>query len=181
MKPLPIILVSVLQFAAGCDRFSPDASAPAADADGARPAREARPAPPHSESSSTTTARASTRVAVTRPATSAATTRPAATQDASGDRAKLYGTWVARDVDASMGDVKIRLTFHKKGPVQILAWSELPLVGQVRNKEADYEVQGNTISSDALRGGTSVNYRFDGDDLIIEYKDGKSVRFTRAT
>ena len=119
---------------------------------------------------------------MTRPATSPASTRSAdATQEPTGDRAKLYGTWVARDVDASMGEVKIRLTFHKKGPVEILAWSDLPLVGQVRNKEAAYEIHGNTISSDALRGGTSVNYRFDGVDLIIEYKDGKSVRFTRAT
>lgn len=79
-----------------------------------------------------------------------------------------------------MGDVKVKLTFREDGPVRILAWSELPLVGQVRNKQAPYEIHGNTISSQALRGGTSVKYRFDGDVLVIEYQDGKTVRFTRA-
>lgn len=123
----------------------------------------------------TATARAS--ASVTRPASAPATTRAA---DADDPHAKLFGTWVARDVDASMGDVKVKLTFRKQGPVRILAWSDLPFVGQVRNKTAPYEIHGNTISSDALRGGTTVKYRFDGGDLLIEYQDGKTVRFTRA-
>lgn len=109
------------------------------------------------------------------------TTSPAATRAADDEAAhsRLFGTWVAKDVDASMGEVKIRLTFRKGGPVQILAWSDLPFVGQVRDKEAAYEIHGNTLTSAALRGGTSVNYRFDGKDLLIEYKEGKTVRFTR--
>ena len=161
----------------GCDRFTRDSGAPDSDAHRAQPAREVQ----HASPSPTTTGRASHRVAVTRPASSPAANRSAAaTQEATRNRAKLYGTWVARDVDASMGEVKIRLTFHKKGSVEILAWSDLPFVGQVRDKEAPYEIHDDTISSDALRGGTSVKYRFDGDDLIIEYKDGKTVRFTRA-
>lgn len=105
-----------------------------------------------------------------------ASTNPAADEQ---EHARLYGTWVARDVDVSMGEVKIELTFAKEGPVRLLAWSDLPFVGQVRNKKGPYDIQGNTISSPAIRGGTTVNYRFDGKDLIIEYKDGKTVRFKR--
>ena len=92
---------------------------------------------------------------------------------------KLYGTWLARDVDTKLGEVKIKLTFREEGPMKLAAWSDIPFVGQVRDKTAPYDVQGNVISSDAIRGGTSVEYSFDGDDLIIKYKEGKTVRFTR--
>jgi hypothetical protein len=114
--------------------------------------------------------------------TEARTTNASATQTASATQPqheRLYGTWVANDVDTKLGDVKVQVTFKEQGPVKILAWSDLPLVGQVRDKQAPYEVHGNTISSDALRGGTSVKYHFDGDDLIIQYNDGKTVRFNR--
>ena len=106
---------------------------------------------------------------------------PATTQ-ATGEQTleqRLYGTWVARDVDAKVGEVKIRLTFREEGPMKLAAWSDIPFVGQVRDKTGPYEVHGNVISSDAIRGGTSVEYSFDGDDLIIKYKEGKTVRFTR--
>ena len=105
-----------------------------------------------------------------------------ATTRATGERSleeRLYGTWVARDVDTKMGEVKIKLTFRKEGPMKLAAWSDIPFVGQVRDKTAEYEVHGNVISSEAIRGGTSVKYSFEGDDLIIRYKEGKSVRFKR--
>lgn len=118
------------------------------------------------------------------PSTGAPATRPgtrAGTNPAQHDlEERLYGTWVAEDVDVSMGQVKIRLVFKKEGPVKIAAWSDMPFVGKVRDKTAPYEVSGNTISSEAIRGGTTVKYRFDGDDLVIEYEDGKTVRFRRA-
>ena len=89
------------------------------------------------------------------------------------------GTWVAEDVDSKVGEVKIRLVFREEGPVKIVAWSELPLVGKVRDKKAPYEVHGNKITSQAIRGGTTVKYWFDGGQLVIEYEDGKTVRFHR--
>jgi len=92
---------------------------------------------------------------------------------------RLHGTWIARDVDTKMGEVKIKLTFREEGPMKLAAWSDIPFVGQVRDKTAEYEVNGNVISSKAIRGGTSVEYSFDGDDLIIKYKEGKTVRFKR--
>ncbi len=92
---------------------------------------------------------------------------------------RLYGTWLARDVDTKMGEVKIKLTFREEGPMKLAAWSDIPFVGQVRDKTAPYEVHGNVMSSDAIRGGTSVEYSFEGDDLIIKYKEGKTVRFHR--
>ena len=110
-----------------------------------------------------------------------ATTAPATTR-ATGHQTledKLYGTWVARDVDTKLGEVKIKLTFREEGPMKLAAWSDIPFVGQVRDKTAQYEVHGNVISSEAIRGGTSVEYSFEHDDLIIRYKEGKTVRFKR--
>lgn len=115
-----------------------------------------------------------------RRASAPATTR--ATGRATGEQTleeRLYGTWVARDVDTKMGEVKIKLTFREDGPMKLAAWSDIPFVGQVRDKTAQYEVNGNVISSEAIRGGTSVEYSFEQDDLIIKYKEGKTVRFKR--
>ncbi len=105
-----------------------------------------------------------------------------ATTSATGEQTledRLYGTWVARDADTKMGEVKIKLTFREDGPMKLAAWSDIPFVGQVRDKTAQYEVRGNVISSEAIRGGTSVEYWFEGDDLVIKYKEGKTVRFRR--
>lgn len=102
-----------------------------------------------------------------------------ATTQAAGDAMadRLYGSWVADDVDAKIGSVKIKLTFHQDGPMKLAAWSDIPFVGQVRNKTCPYQVQGDVISSEAIRGGTSVHYHFDGNDLMIRYNEGKAVRF----
>ena len=117
------------------------------------------------------------------PPTTTADSRAApATMRATGERSpeeRLYGTWVARDVDTKMGEVMVKLTFREDGPMKLAAWSDIPFVGQVRDKTAGYEVRGNVISSEAIRGGTSVEYSFDEDDLIIRYKEGKTVRFKR--
>lgn len=114
-------------------------------------------------------------------ATHNSSTRPATTRAAgSGVPERLYGAWIAEDVDVSMGEAKVKLVFKDDGPVKIMAWSDMPFVGQVRDKSAPYEVSGDTISSDAIRGGTTVKYRFEGEQLVIEYQDGKTVRFDRA-
>ena len=63
--------------------------------------------------------------------------------------------------------------------MKLAAWSDIPFVGQVRDRTAPYEVHGNVISSEAIRGGTTVEYWFDEDDLIIKYREGKTVRFRR--
>lgn len=167
MNATKLILLLILPVASACDRSarSGSVSSPGATSEAQRPA-----------GSGTVTAQTSQRVSATRP-----TSGPSKPQAANDEAAhsQLYGTWVAQDVDAKLGDVKLRVTFRKDGPVRILAWSQLPFVGQVRDKQAAYEIHGNTITSDALRGGTSVNYRFDNGDLLIEYKDGKTIRFTR--
>lgn len=169
---LPLAIVVALNGVA-CDR----SASPVGDA--TTPETQTRTATT-TLSASTVAPRPST--AAPQPSASAsATSAPATTQATAqpSQHERLYGTWVAHDVDTKMGDVKIRLTFKKQGPVSIMAWSDLPFVGQVRDKQAPYDVHGNTISSEAIRGGTSVQYRFDGGDLIIEYKDGKAVRFKR--
>ena len=110
------------------------------------------------------------------------TTAPATTRSAAEDRAleqKLNGVWVAEDVDVALGSVRVQLTFREEGPMKLAAWSDVPFVGQVRDKTAPYEVHGNVISSEAIRGGTTVEYWFDEDDLIIKYREGKTVRFRR--
>jgi len=106
--------------------------------------------------------------------------RPATTplvQDALSPEQQLLGIWVANDVDAKIGEVKIKLTFLEYDGMKLAAWSDIPFVGQVRDKKGSYEVQGNIVSSEAIRGGTSVEFWFEDEDLIIKYKDGKTVRF----
>ncbi len=107
----------------------------------------------------------------------------AGSQQAAGPQIdqRLYGTWQATDVSAPVGEVRIRLIFARQGTVDIAAWSELPLVGQVRDKQAPLVATGpNKLHSDAIRDGTTVQYRFtDAGQLVIEYGDGKTVTFTR--
>ena len=86
---------------------------------------------------------------------------------------------MSTDVDSPVGDLKVQVTFRREGPVRIVAWSELPFVGKVRETKGPYDVHGDTISSSAIRGGSSVKYRFDGEQLLITYADGKTVRFDR--
>lgn len=86
---------------------------------------------------------------------------------------------MSKGVSTPAGDADVKLTFREEGPVKIVAWSELPLIGKVGETKGPYEVHGNTISSEAIDGGTSVNYWFDQNQLVIEYKDGKTVRFKR--
>jgi hypothetical protein len=113
------------------------------------------------------------------PATQSTTGEPADKQPDASDR--LHGVWVADNVPSKIGPVRIRLTFREDGPVKIMAWSELPFVGQVRDKTAPYEATDSTIHSEALEGGTTVDYWFNPDGrLIIEYRDGKTVAFSRA-
>jgi hypothetical protein len=126
------------------------------------------------ESTTTTAAPPTTQATITTQSTTTQQSRQ------SGPPEKLYGTWVANDIDAKLGEVKIKLVFKQEGPVKILAWSDLPFVGQVRDKSAPYEATSDTISSDAIRGGTSVKYWFAGDQLVIQYGDGKTVKFRRA-
>jgi len=135
------------------------------------------PPPPQQQQQQRSSAHAPPATQATTGPSAGATTQ--ASQQALED--KLYGTWVADDVDAKIGQVKIKLTFHQDGPVKIAAWSDIPFVGQVRNKSAPYEVHGNTIHSDAIRGGTSVKFWFDGDQLVIRYEQGKTIHFTRQT
>jgi len=111
--------------------------------------------------------------------TQPATTASADNQTASDDEQKLLGTWVAEDVDAKIGSVKIKLTFRQENSMKLAAWSDIPFVGQMRDKTSSYEVNGNVISASAIGDGTSVEYWFDGDDLMIKYKEGKTIRFHR--
>jgi hypothetical protein len=106
------------------------------------------------------------------------TTTQAATQDERLEE-KLYGTWVANDVDVKLGKVKIKLTFANDGPMKLAAWSDIPFVGQVRNKSGSYKVDGDHLSSAAIHGGTSVRFWFDAGRLVIQYEKGKTVTFTR--
>ncbi len=98
-------------------------------------------------------------------------------QDASP--ARLYGTWTAKGVDAKMGEVRIRLTFRREGKASLLAWSDIPFVGQVRDLEGPFTVQGDTISSVAIHDGRKAKFSFEIDQLVLRFKSGKVVRFNR--
>lgn len=92
---------------------------------------------------------------------------------------RLYGTWTAKDVDAKMGEVKIRLTFRREKDATFLAWSDIPFVGQVRDLKAAFSVHGDTISSEAIRDGKKAKFSFENDQLVLCFKSGKVVRFNR--
>lgn len=92
---------------------------------------------------------------------------------------QLYGTWTAKDVDAKMGEIRIRLTFRKEKDATLLAWSDILFVGQVRDIKAPFSVHGNTISSEAIRDGKEANFSFESSQLVLRFKSGKIVRFNR--
>jgi hypothetical protein len=92
---------------------------------------------------------------------------------------QLYGTWTAKDVDVKMGEVKIRLTFRREKKATLLAWSDIPLVGQCRDRKESFSVHGDTISSEAIRDGKKARFSFESDQLVLRFKSGKVVRFDR--
>lgn len=102
-------------------------------------------------------------------------------QDAKSSRPPegLYGTWTAKGVDAKMGEVRIRLTFRREGKASLLAWSDIPFVGQVRELEGPFSVYGDTISSEAIRDGKKAKFSFERYQLVLRFKSGKVVRFDR--
>ncbi|HPF14808.1 MAG: hypothetical protein H6830_07075 [Planctomycetes bacterium] len=71
---------------------------------------------------------------------------------------RLQGTWVAKGVDVSMGEITIQWTFRNEGGMKLAAWSDTPFVGQVRDRKGSYEILGSVLSSQAIRGGTSVEF-----------------------
>ena len=86
---------------------------------------------------------------------------------------------MAKDVDAKMGEVKIRLTFRREKKATLLAWSDIPFVGQVRDLKGSFSVHGDTISSEAIRDGKKAKFSFESDQLVLRFKSGKVVRFDR--
>ena len=92
---------------------------------------------------------------------------------------KLYGTWVAKDVEAKVGEVTIKLSFREEGGMKLVAWSELFFVGKVKGMKGPYKVRGDTISSKAIRGGTKAKFWFEDEQLVLQFKDGTIVRFRR--
>jgi hypothetical protein len=92
---------------------------------------------------------------------------------------KLYGAWIANDVDAKLGEVKIKLRFRKEGSLTILAWSDIPFAGKVKDLKEPYVIHGDTNRSKAIRGGTTAKYSFEGDHIVLQFEEGKVVRFRR--
>jgi len=92
---------------------------------------------------------------------------------------RLYGTWIAKDVDAKVGEVKIRLTFRQEKKATLLAWSDIPFAGQVRDLKGAFSVHGDTISSEALRDGKKAKFSFENDQLVLRFISGKVIRFDR--
>jgi len=39
------------------------------------------------------------------------------------------GTFIARDVDAKLGEVKIKQTFRKVDSMKLVSWSDIPFAG----------------------------------------------------
>lgn len=105
-----------------------------------------------------------------------------AEQPVESPEAKLYGTWISDKVESPLGPIKNRVTFHKEGDVSICTWSVLPFLEgkELRSTQGPFKVEGDTITSDSIEGGTKVQFHFEGDDLVIRYGSGKTVHLHRA-
>lgn len=78
-----------------------------------------------------------------------------------------------------LGEVDIRLRFTRDESAHIMAWSTVPLVGEVRDTQGSFEVREGRLVFDAIQGGTSVEYWFENGKLVIRYDDGKVVRLEK--
>lgn len=92
---------------------------------------------------------------------------------------KLYGTWIAKGVDAKLGQVKIRLIFRREKKATLMAWSDIPFVGQVRDLKGSFSVHGDTIRSEALRDGKKAKFSFKKKQLVLRFISGRVMRFDR--
>lgn len=92
---------------------------------------------------------------------------------------RLMGTWIAKDVDAKTGEVKIRITFRQEKKVTVMAWSDILFVGKVRDIEGPFSIDGNTIRSEAIRDGKEAKFSFESKQLVLRFKSGKVVHFKR--
>ncbi len=92
---------------------------------------------------------------------------------------RLYGIWTANDVDVKMGQVKIRLTLRQEEKVSVMAWSDILFVRQVRDLKGTFFVNGDTISSEAIRDGKKAKFSFENEQLVLRFKSGIVVRFDR--
>jgi len=91
----------------------------------------------------------------------------------------LTGTWVARDVPTKLGAVKIELTLRENGGAKVVAWSQGPLVAELRNKEGEYHVARQTLEFQLLKTG-SCQYQFDdAGHLLLQMPEGRTVQFER--
>jgi hypothetical protein len=120
-----------------------------------------------------------TSVQKTKPPSSVLATEVGEDERPSRPPERLYGTWTAKDVDATMGEVRIRLTFRREKKATLLAWSDIPFVGQVRDLKGSFAVHGDTISSEAIRDDKEATFFFENDQLVLRSKSGKAVRFDR--
>ncbi len=114
----------------------------------------------------------------TRQATSRATPATTRASVCSSSAKRLLGTWFAKD-QGEDGRRRHQAHVPQRGADAPRGLVGHPVRWAGADKTGSYEVRGDVISSEAIRGGTSVNYSFDGDDLIIRYKEGKTVRFKR--
>lgn len=89
---------------------------------------------------------------------------------------RLYGRWVSEEVNTKAGPTINTIEFRRDGTVRIDTRSTLPLLGHLRTTEGPFRVEGETLTSDSIEGGTTVKFRFEGDDLLIETKDQKTIR-----
>jgi hypothetical protein len=92
---------------------------------------------------------------------------------------QLYGTWIAKDVDAKLGEVKIRLTFRLEKKATLMAWSDIPFVGKVRDLKGSFSVHGDTVRSEALRDGKKAKFSFKKKQLVLRFKSGRVLCFDR--
>ena len=93
---------------------------------------------------------------------------------------RLVGVWISDQTETEWGPAKLRLQFSADGK---LAVSMIPPTGSSKPgpgaAEADFEVRGRHLISDAINKGKAVEFRFDGEFLVIGGESGLAMRLKR--
>lgn len=95
-------------------------------------------------------------------------------------RERLQGVWISDQTETEWGPARLRLEFRRDGRLQV---SMVPPTGSSTpaegSAEANYEVRGRHIISDAINKGKPVQFQFEGEVLVIDGESESAMRLKR--
>ncbi len=113
------------------------------------------------------------------PAVATQPTEPATSADDPGDPDdRLTGTWKATGVETPAGPAEMTVIFRENETGRVVAVSELPFMGQLKEVNTGYTLKDGKIHCEA--DGRVMPYSFEGQHtLLLQYEADRTIRFTR--